>query len=58
MCHFEVFLLESSAKQGAYMNHTLTSELSVHTFQKSFGAIENFVPQKHFQKLIFVPGIL
>jgi len=39
------------------MNHTLTSELSVHTFQKSFGAIENFVPQKHFQKLIFVPGI-
>jgi len=28
MCHFKVFLLESNAKQEAYMNHMLTSELS------------------------------
>jgi len=28
MRHFKVFLLENSAKQEAYMKHTLTSELS------------------------------
>jgi len=28
MCHFKVFLLESNAKQEAYMKHTLTSELT------------------------------
>ena len=56
MRHFKVFLLENSAKQEAYMKHTLTSELS--TLSKNqWGSIENFVPQKNFQNLIFRPGI-
>jgi len=49
MCHFKVFLLESNAKQEAYMKHTLTSELS--TLSKNHWGYWKFCSTKKLPKL-------
>jgi len=53
--HFKVFLLESNAKQEAYMKHTLTRELS--TLSKNHWGYWKFCFTRNFQNLIFRPGI-
>jgi len=51
MCHFKVFLLESNTKQGAYMKHTLTSELS--TLSKNHWGLLNILFHKTTSKTYF-----